>query len=238
MHNAAFAALGLPHSYENIEPQDLEEIIDKMRCGSLAGVSVTHPYKKQVIHYLDDVDEAAAACRAVNTIVRDGEKLSGFNTDVFGATRALNESNQNSFRNVVLLGAGGAARAVARALAKFSVEKLVVYKRSRTEFHLETELPYQVEVRSWPAGAIEEPADLLVNATPELNLAGKVKLATRCAFDLIPGETWLIREAKRLGINTATGQQMLLYQALEQSRLFTGHLAPRAVMQQALSSAL
>src|SRR5688572_27183695 len=122
MHNAAFAALGLPHHYEtrDVEAERLEDFVDALRRDDVLGANVTIPHKERVLRYVDEAGKDARRVSAVNTIVRRGARLTGENTDVYGFERAISEPapGKELFAGgtVLLLGAGGAARACAVVL--------------------------------------------------------------------------------------------------------------------------
>ena len=121
MHQAAFDHLGLNARYEPWEtpPESLSQGVDRLRDETYLGANVTVPHKRDVMHYLDEVDDLAGRIGAVNTVINDRGRLSGTNTDVFGFLHSLKEEADldPSGLDVVLVGAGGAARAAAYALA-------------------------------------------------------------------------------------------------------------------------
>ena len=119
MHNAAFRALGMDWSYEllDVEPQELAAALQQLKAPDVAGANVTIPYKQTVMEFLDTIADEALRARAVNTIVGDGGRLGGFNTDIPAIRLAIEDAGVESRgANAVILGAGGAARATAQAL--------------------------------------------------------------------------------------------------------------------------
>ena len=122
MHNAAFAALGLPHHYEtrDVEAERLEDFVDSLRRDDVLGANVTIPHKERALRYVDEAGKDARRVSAINTIVRRGARLTGENTDLYGFERAIAESasGEKLFAGgtVLLLGAGGAGRACALVL--------------------------------------------------------------------------------------------------------------------------
>ncbi|MEO8633168.1 MAG: shikimate dehydrogenase, partial [Chloroflexota bacterium] len=122
MHNAAFAALGLPHHYEtrDVAPERLADFVEALRRDDVLGANVTIPHKERVLRYMDEAGEDARRVGAVNTVVRRGSRLIAENTDVYGFERAIDESARAGKifvgETVLVLGAGGAARACAVVL--------------------------------------------------------------------------------------------------------------------------
>ena len=140
MHNAAFAALGLPHHYEtrDVEAERLEDFVDALRKDDVLGANVTIPHKERALRYVDEAGKDARRVGAVNTIVRRGARLTGENTDVYGFERAISESasGEKLFAGgtVLLLGAGGAGRACALVLLERGNEVQVASRtRARAE---------------------------------------------------------------------------------------------------------
>ncbi|HKW77908.1 MAG TPA: shikimate dehydrogenase, partial [Candidatus Limnocylindria bacterium] len=118
MHNAAFKALGLPHRYttRDVGPEQLADVIDSLRREDALGANVTVPHKESALRLVDEVSDEARAVGAVNTIARRGSRLSGDNTDAYGFARAIEAVPAGA--TVLLLGAGGAARACLLALLR------------------------------------------------------------------------------------------------------------------------
>jgi shikimate dehydrogenase len=129
MHNAAFSAIGLNAIYLALETEDIKGCIQGIRAFNLRGMSVTLPHKSEVIPLLDEVDDLAEKIGAVNTVVNDGGRLIGYNTDAVGALRALEEIIELSGKTCLMIGAGGAARAIGFILSEKGVE-LKVANRS------------------------------------------------------------------------------------------------------------
>jgi shikimate dehydrogenase len=261
MHNAAFRSLGLAATYADrpAPPAELPEALDALRRGELAGANVTTPHKVTVRSLLDDEDEVVAATGAVNTIVRTGGRLIGHNTDVAGARAALAElglAGSAAGRRAVLVGAGGAARAVlevllaegwaVRVLGR-SVGRSSSLAAAASRRHPAAALATAPLDATRLAGAVVD-ADLLVNATPVGGPAEPgswwppaTPFPPRLALlDLVafPAETRLVALARAAGARAAAGQTMLVAQAAEAFRLWTGHEAPVEVMGAALWATL
>jgi shikimate dehydrogenase len=251
MHNAAFAALGLPHHYEtrDVEAERLEDFVDALRRDDVLGANVTIPHKERTLRYVDEAGKDARRTGAVNTIVRRGTRLVGENTDVYGFERALSESAPGKalFMGgaVLLLGAGGAGRACALVLLERGNEVQVA---SRTRARAE-ELAAGIEVEGrrptavrWPTPEDLAKVDAVVNATP-LGLHGEDPLAGMeiherlRVVDIVPtaAMTPLVKRARAVKNGVVVdGLSMLLYQAARSFTLWTGREAPLAVMRAAL----
>ena len=254
MHNAAFAALGLPHHYEtrDVEPDRLEDFVDALRRDDVLGANVTIPHKERVLRYVDETGKEARRVSAVNTIVRRGARLTGENTDVYGFERAISEPAPGmrlfAGGTVLLLGAGGAARACAVVLLERGNE---VHVASRTRARAE-QLAAGIDVEGrrpkavrWPTSEDLASVDGVVNATP-LGLHGEDPLAGMDlherlrVVDLVPTSamTPLVKRARAVKNGVVVdGLSMLLYQAARSFTLWTGREAPLAVMRAALPRA-
>ena len=254
MHNAALEAAGINGVYLPFPVRDVGAFIARMVHPrtreidwNIRGLSVTAPYKSTVIDALDWIEPTAAELGAINTIVVDGNQLLGYNTDIlaFIQTLVATFGELPSARSAVI-GAGGAARAVIWGL-KQTATNVTVY--GRNEAHAKT-LARELEVDWRPfADAKYGEFDLVINAT-SLGTAGELESQTparaeqlagaRLACDLVynPEETLFLREAREAGCNTLGGLPMLVHQANEQFRLWTGREAPAQVMSQAARKAL
>lgn len=241
IHNAAYQALGLDYTFVCFGVEDPGRAVQAIRTLGIRGMNVSMPYKQAVIPYLDDVDEAAREIGAVNTINNLDGKLTGFNTDCIGAIRALEEKTSLQGLTLAILGAGGAARAIAFG-AKRAGAKVTIFNRSPARGKV---LSDEFGVKF--GGSLEDfQADdfsVLVNATsagfraPDVNPAEEKLAPHLLVMDVafIPVETKLIQDAKALGCRTINGTRMLVYQACGQIELYTGcRQAPYAVMEQAL----
>lgn len=258
MHNAAFAACGLPDVYELwLTPAaDLAERVAFLRRAGMRGANVTIPHKQAVVPLLDACDAEALAVGAVNTIVRTAdERLLGSNTDVPGFLRALATiAFEPRGRSVVLLGAGGAARAVAFGLIQAGVQSLVVANRTvdRAEMLLADMLAATDADPLVLAVKLDDPdlaeyiraADLLVNATSvglhsaELPVAATLIAAHLLVVDLIYRSTPFLQLAAERGARTQDGLEMLVQQGALSFERWTGMAAPLDVMRAAARQAL
>jgi shikimate dehydrogenase len=261
MHNAAFKELRLNYRYEllPVKPEELGSVVSKtLRKTEVMGVNVTIPHKIAVIKYLDDVNDEAAEIGAVNTIVNEDSRLKGYNTDRKGAMRALAEVyGELKDAKAVMLGAGGAARAIGSYLST-SVSKLSILNRNLKHAndlagHLSTLPGCRASVsastfqRSSLKEALEE-ANILVNATPigmapngdETPVERGLINPRLLVFDTIynPPKTRLLREAEMVGARTLSGISMLVYQGAASFELWTGKRAPEALMMETVREKL
>ena len=238
MHNAAFKALGLDWSYELLDvPSDqLPSAVRRLRADDAAGANVTIPYKLAVIDQMDAVDPEALRAQAVNTIANEGGRLVGSNTDVAGIRVAIADVGlEPRGADVVILGAGGSARAAAIALEGAHVT--FVARRPG-----DVDLPGRVVAWDDPSWSKQtRSADLLLNATPlgrrdEMPLRPNALPKDGAVIDLVyvTGGTPLVRKARSLGLPTADGWGILLAQGARSFETWTGKPAPLEAMRQTL----
>lgn len=249
MHNAAFQRLGLGYEYQPmaVEPGRLKEFIEgSLRSPSVRGANVTIPHKVEAVRLMDRLDETAEAIGAVNTVVNDHGTLTGYNTDGQGAVRALEEAYGDlRWRKVVLLGAGGAARAVSHSLVGLVGDLTILNRDEGRAAELKESLrrPGGASVKSGGLGELASTigsADILINATSVGMKPGteatpvdpKLLHPGLLVFDLVynPPQTRLLADAKVAGAKTLSGVEMLVYQGAEAFRLWTGVEPPEALM--------
>jgi shikimate dehydrogenase len=258
---AAFDYLGLDICYEvwDTDNDELPNVVEGIRQPSKLGANVTIPYKEAVLPLLDKVDQLARRIGAVNTIVKKDDKLVGYNTDASGFIRALEEGGGFApmGRRAVLIGAGGAARAVGFALVGAGVKSLVILNRTQDRGEA---LAWDLKISDtkvialpWKDGrtlkALSE-CDLLVNCTSvgmkDSASEGKSPIGVglipkqALVYDVVynPIETPLISAAKRAGARTLGGLLMLVYQGAAAFELWTGKPAPIQIMIRAARRAL
>jgi len=245
MHNAAFAALALNKVYVAFEVDDVANAMAGFRALGVKGVSVTIPHKQAVIPYLDAIDPVAEKIGAVNTLLIEGDTIKGLNTDWLGANRALEEKIGLRGKKVLLLGAGGSARAIGFGLLEAGAE-VSISSRTPTKGQ---ELAASLGCNWHPLSeAPEIPADILVNATSvgmspgqaHTPYSGGALAKFQVVMDIVysPLETRLLREATAAGCTVLNGLAMLLYQGVAQFELWTGRPAPVDIMRQILESSL
>jgi shikimate dehydrogenase len=259
---AAFDHLGLDVRYEvwETEPGGLRAVVAEMRQPSKLGANVTVPYKEAVMPLLDELDELAREIGAVNTIVNQGGKLIGYNTDAEGFLKALRCEGgfEPEGKRSVLLGAGGAARAASFALVRAGVSSLVIANRTYERAQaLASELRlFGLEIAALPWGGVGPPNeelnthDLLVNCTSigmkhsatdgQSPLAKQLIPKQALVYDIVynPLETPLLRDAKEVGAPTLGGLGMLVYQGGTSFQLWTGEEAPIDIMLRVARKAL
>jgi shikimate dehydrogenase len=245
MHNAAFEALGLDARYLafDVPPERLADAIRGARALGVRQLAISIPHKQAVLGLLDRVDETARRIGAANTAtLRDG-RFEGANTDWIGAVRALERAGALAGRRAVVLGAGGAARAVVFGLlARGACVRVLGRTPARAEA-----LARELGARgAGPLAALTEtPFDVLVNATSvglrsaESPVPAEALRAGAVVMDAVydPPDTRLLREARERGCATVAGKWMLVEQAAEQIRLWTGREPPLDVMARAFDEA-
>lgn len=252
MHNAAFAELGMNRVYVPLKVSDVEQGIAGLRALGFRGVSVTVPHKEAVLPFLDEIDSVAEKIGAVNTLVfqpgQDGKvHLCGFNTDWLGVTTALAEKVNLQESRVLVIGAGGSAKAVGFGLIEAGSEVIIANRTAASGKALADWLGASF-VPLAEAEVASVSADVLINTTsvgmePD-NEGIAVPPAILSGFSVVmdivyaPLETRLLREAKAAGCQTLDGLAMLLYQGIAQFELWTGKEAPRAIMRSALEKEL
>ncbi|MFZ5758533.1 MAG: shikimate dehydrogenase [Thermodesulfobacteriota bacterium] len=245
MHNSAFAAVGLNAVYVPFPVIDVAPALTGFRAIGVRGVSVTIPHKQAVIPLLDAIDPVAAKIGAVNTLLIDNNRIIGYNTDWLGANRALEEKISLAGCRVLLLGAGGSARAIGFGLIEAGARVVIVSRTAASGRELAAGL-------GCPWHPLEElpglTADCLINATSvgmtphsETSLVPRQLLpGLQVVMDIVyaPLQTRLLREADEAGCRTVDGTAMLLYQGVAQFELWTGKPAPVDVMRHSLLAAL
>jgi shikimate dehydrogenase len=245
MHNAAFAATGYNGIYAAIRVKDIRPAVSGMRALGLKGASITIPHKESVLACLDDIDPTARRIKAVNTIVNDDGSLKGFNTDCDGVLQALAEKISIKGRHVGILGAGGAARAVAFGVIGQGATA-TIFNRSREKGEaLAAELGADFKPLSEFAA---ERCDILVNTTPvgmspqgqDTPLLGEKLQPGLVVMDIVynPLKTRLLREAEAAGCETIDGLSMFVHQGARQFELWTGLAAPVDIMRMAVEAEL
>jgi len=252
IHNAAFRAAGVDLVYTafHVRTGDLPRALDGVRALGIRGLSVTIPHKMDILPLLDEIEPSAAHVGSVNTVVNDDGRLKGFSSDGTGAVRAFQSLGVDpSGRNVLLLGSGGAARAIAFALAglrpkpRLTILGIVDSEVGRLASDLSTKGGMRVRSdRPTPsvlARGVRE-AEIIVHATP-VGMAPNVSeslvpegllRSDQVVFDAVytPLRTRLLEIAERAGARTIPGLGMFVHQAAVQFELWTGRPAPVEVM--------
>lgn len=257
---AAFEQLGLPKWHYltiDVQPVALEDAIDGLKAFKMRGINCTIPHKINVIPYLDDVSEAATLIGAVNTIVNTDGHLLGDNTDGKGLLESLYENEIDpSGKRVVVLGAGGAARAISVELCLAGVKAITIVNRPQSIekgkdlVKVISSLCHQVDYVSWDQEFdVPSDIDILINATP-VGLYPNIDdipfvntdsiLPSMFVQDVIPNPAFtpLLRAAQARGARWNTGLGMLINQAAINVEMWTGRKPDKAVMRRALEEAL
>jgi len=245
MHNAAFAQARLNAVYLPFEARTPRELLECLAPLRIAGLSVTHPHKRTILRHLDALDPLAETIGAVNTVVvRGGGRLYGCNTDYVGVLRTLQRHVSLEGARVLLIGAGGSARACAFALATAGAFISVTARRPVAA----RALARAVGGEAVPRSALRRRRfDAIVNCTPvgqtphaDASPLRADEISARVVFDLVynPIETQLLRLARRRGCRTVPGWQMLVEQGAAQFEIWTGLRAPLAVMRRAVLNGL
>ena len=245
MHNFAFSEKGINAVYLAFESTDVEGAIQGMRALGIKGMSITIPHKSSVIPLLDEIDTLARDIGAVNTIVNKEGKLIGYNTDAAGALMALGDVVQVTGKHCVIVGAGGAARAIGYTLKEHDVTLTIANRSEERGKVLSKSLdseyikPEQLEDISF---------DILINTTP----VGMTPNTDFCpvpekalkqgitVMDVIynPRRTKLLNIASEKGCKVIDGLGMFIYQGAEQFRLWTGVDAPVALLKKVVEEEL
>jgi shikimate dehydrogenase len=249
MHNAGYQALGVNFVYVPITTDDIQNAIAGVRGFGLRGNTVSMPHKQAVMQYLDEIDLTAKEIGAVNTVSNENGKLTGYNSDWIGAMEALKDVTELEDKKVIVIGAGGAARAIVYGLIKNNAHDVTIYNRTADKAN---ELAKRLDC--WFGGDLEalrkvDKYDIVINATS----VGSAKSGTNdslvdesffkpgtVAMDVVtvPAETTFLKYAKAKGVKTVPGYRMLRHQALFQFELFVGTKPPFEVMEKALLEAL
>jgi shikimate dehydrogenase len=257
IHNAAFQKLGLNFVYLAFRVEAIGDAIKGLRTlGNFRGASVTIPHKVAAVPFLDSVEPTARHIGAINTIVAAGEILKGYNTDATGALRALRESSVAlKGRQVVIIGSGGAARAIAFALgSETGIDRLTILgidgqERTALARDLQSKTGMSVQDLPLDEGTLRRllpDAHVLIHCTPmgmspkvrETSVPATVLHAGLTVMDIVynPRDTRLLKEAKAAGCRVIPGLEMFLHQAAAQFELWTNQAAPTDVMRAVLES--
>lgn len=264
IHNAAYEAMGLDARYEawNTPPEEVGAAIERMRANDEhLGMNVTVPHKQAVMQYLDAVDDTARAIGAVNTIHKRDGQLIGYNTDCSGYIRSLLEAGcPVKGKSALIVGYGGAERAIAYGLAEAGVTSIAICGRrpegveeavnqlratSRWPMNLDAVTEDATDLR-WAVQA----ADIVVNCTPigmlhsgtegTSPVPGEMLQRGQWVSDAVynPLETELLRLARQCGAHAVDGLGMLIYQAADAIKIWTGQNPPVDIMRKAAMEAL
>jgi len=254
VHNAGFQELGLNLVYVAFQVKDIENALEGMKALNILGASVTIPHKIKAINHMDTLDEMARRIGSINTIVNQNGRLKGFNSDGMGALKAFRDQRiPLDGRKVVVLGSGGAARAIVFALImnaklkdllilgiiKEEVDVLIRDLRKTTGTSVQGALMDRETLRKHISGS-----DIVINATPvgmsphsdESPVPAHFLRQELIVFDVVynPLRTKLLNDAQQCGCHTISGIEMFINQAVVQFELWTGRPAPEPVMRKVI----
>ena len=254
VEEAAFAAKNLNYRYLTVKvlPEDLGKAMDSVRIFGMKGINLTMPHKIKVLPYLDELSPAAKIIGAVNTVIQKDGKLFGENTDGKGFVTALKNSGETlEGKKVTILGAGGAARAIAVECALNGAVHINIINRSAGKGEelaslIQSETDSSAQYLTWESSMkIQADTQILINATsigfsPNVTDRPDIDYSTitnqMCVCDVIfnPAETIFLKTAAANGAKIVTGLGMLVQQAALNFTLWTGVEAPVDVMEEAL----
>jgi shikimate dehydrogenase len=245
MHTAAFAATAFNGVYVAVPVQDIRPAVAGLRALGFRGASITLPHKESVMACLDEVEDTARRIKAVNTIVNAGGRLQGYNTDFSGAIRALKDKTSLTGRAVAILGAGGAARAVAFGILA-EAGRVTVFNRAAERGK---KLADELQVGFRPLSEFKADSYEIVINTTSVGMAPRVDDTPVAAEKLRPGlvvmdivynplKTRLLREAVDAGCTVIDGLSMFVHQGARQFELWTGLKAPVDIMRMAVEAEL
>lgn len=212
-HNYYYNVHNLDLRYVALPASNIKDVLVGIRKLGILGCSISHPFKLEAVQYVDKLEKMAKQVGAINTVVNDNGVLTGYNTDIAGAEAALKDMLVEKTWNVAILGYGGAARAVVRALQTLGVVNYTIYAR---------------KFGNWEE-RIEHEGDLLINATP-IGMVNKQEtpfplrriVQFKNYLDVIPNVTILQAQAAGLGLRNRCGSLMKTVQAEKQFELYTG----------------
>jgi shikimate dehydrogenase len=254
MHNAAFRQLQMDYTYVpfHVLKDNLPDAVEGAKALGIKGLNVTIPHKTEVVKYIDDLDKAAELIGAVNTIKFHKNVSKGFNTDGIGAVKAIEEFISVKDKKIVIIGAGGAARAISFQLMLSGVKNLLISNRTlenacQLKADLLQNFKAEVSCLKLDKKLKDELKDteVLINTTPvgmhphedqkpivNKDMIHKGLLVNDIVYN--PLKTGLLREAEKAGAMTISGVRMLIYQGVESFRIWTGIKPPLEVFEMAL----
>jgi shikimate dehydrogenase len=242
MHNAGFEALNINADYQyfDIIPDNLEEFVREMPEKNIKGLSVSKPHKETIMNLLDKIDDHAKEIGAVNVVYLKDNKYHGSNVDWIGIQEPILQKTEIKNKKVIILGAGGAARAAVYAMKKSKAGSITILNRTVEHAH---ELAKEFNCEYGPLDKFDE-AEIVIQATsaglnkPEgVQIIPKEKIKKHMLiFEMIytPVETQIIKDAKAIGAEYITGENMLLHQGYAAFELWTNQKAPRDIMRKAV----
>lgn len=244
MHNAAFAHAGHNGVYLAFRIEDIRTAVSAIRELNIQGVSITIPHKISIMPFMDETDPLAMEIGAVNTIINRYGKLCACNSDCPGAMRALREKTEISGKKVAVIGAGGAARAIAFGIRKEKGRACIVNRTVKKGEKLAEECGADF----LPLSDMKSAFDILINTTPlgmtpdteRIPLSPELLQEGMTVMDIIynPLKTRLLQEAEKRGCTVIDGLAMFIYQGAFQFELWTGKEAPVELMRKTVLTEL
>ncbi len=258
MHNAAFKHLKMDYVYVpfHVKRDDLGSAIIGARSMGIKGLNITIPHKTEVINYLNEITQAAKLIGAVNTIKFEKKKVTGYNTDGMGAVKAIGEKTPIKGKKIIIIGAGGAARAISyQLLFSRAGEVLIANRTMKNACELTDDLRGNFNASIGCLGLNSKlneelnDADVLINTTPvgmypnhdqKPIVTSDMMRQELVVNDIVynPLKTGLLKEAEKAGAKTISGTKMLIYQGLESFRIWTGITPPVEIFERALMNGL
>lgn len=258
MHNNAFKELNMDYVYVafHVLPENIEKLIESCKTLDIKGLNVTIPHKTSVIPFLDEIDPTAKKIGAVNTIQFKNGIAKGFNTDGIGAIKSIQEYTTLKGKNVLIIGAGGASKAISFTLINENINSLVIANRSKENacnlienirMQCDFEEISYVDIKD--SSELIDDVDIIINTTP-IGMYPKHEVEPPIKTDKInekhivmdviynPLETTLLKEARLNGATTINGTSMLINQGLESFKIFTGCNASYKSFEEALMEQL
>ena len=241
MHNNAYKQMDMDYVYVafKIEKEDISKLIESAKTMGIVGLNVTIPYKTDVIEYLDEVDETARRINAVNTISFKNGVAKGYNTDGTGAIKSIEKYTSLSDKNVLVLGAGGASKAITFTLINHNINKLIIANRSKDKAcnlidNLKEQTGFEnidfIDIKD--ADSRLNDVDIIINTTPigmypNVDVDSPIKTdqinENHVVMDIIynPLETKLLKKSKENGATVISGINMLINQGITAFEIFT-----------------
>ena len=242
VHNAGYKALGLDFQYKAFSTNNIYGVINGVKALGIRGCSISMPFKEKVLPLLDELDPLAKRAKAVNTIVNENGHLIGYNTDVIGMQNCLKSFKIKKNKKILVIGAGGVARAILVALENLKFKNISLSNRT-TKRGKNTAKEFHVNFVQWHKRE-DIVAEIIINATPIgmtpntnlLPISEKSISQAQLIIDVIvkPTNTKLIQVANINKIPTIDGTKIALNQAYEQFKLYTGKNPPKDIMKKAL----
>lgn len=242
MHNIAFRELGIKAVYGAflVKAENISQAVQGLKALNISGISVTIPHKETIIPLLDEVEEIALEIGAVNTVINHEGYLKGYNTDWIGVLKAFEEKKIDlKDKKIVILGAGGASRAVIYAVKRGGAKEIIIYNRTLSKAE---QLAYLFGGIAYPWEKLNQAEGDIIIQTTSLGLKSDISPVSeevlsrfKVAMDVVylPLKTKFLTLAEKYAL-TIDGLRMLLYQGVEQFKLFTSLEPPVRIMEKAL----